>query len=357
MGVRAAGSESSERMSGTTKRPTRCETCGFSSRHTIQKPGEILQWMACCHAWMCAGCRDVRGCSGRSDTSEDPAVGLETNLQHQVPTRDGVWKRVPEKVYHADRTSLSSSGARTLLHETPAQFLSDQIDPPESKDVYDFGSAAHKYVLHEGAEIAEVEAENWRGKDAQIARRAARKEGKVPLLTEDVMKAKAMAAAVTKNQWAKMLLAEGTPEVSGYWRDPETGVRLRCRPDWITWVRGQLFCVDYKTSTTADPRKFMKSAADFGYHQQQPWYEEGLLRTDVGEARFVFIVQSKKPPYLTSVIELDSEAVDLGRRLNRRAVDIYAQCKATDSWPGYEDTVHTIGLPSYAHYQQEELLA
>ena len=49
--------------------------------------------------------------------------------------------------------------------------------------------------------------------------------------------------------------------------------------------------------------------------------------------------------------------VDLGRRLNRRAIELYAQCKATDTWPGFDDTVHTIGLPSYAIYQQEELLA
>ena len=349
--------EQAPRVRADRPRPARCETCGFSSRHTIQKPGERLRWMVCCHAWMCEGCRDLRGCSGRSDTSDDPAVGRETALQHRVPAQDGVWKRVPEQVYHADRASLSSSGARTLLHESPAQFLSDQSDPPDPKPVYDFGSAAHKFVLGEGADIVEVDAENWRGKDAQIARRAAWKEGKVPLLTADVMMAKAMAEAVMRNKWAKMLLAEGTPELSGYWHDPETGVRLRFRTDWLTTVRGQLFCIDYKTAPSADPRKFARSAADFGYNQQQPWYEDGLVATGVGEARFLYITQSKKKPYLVSVNELDRQAVDLGRRLNRRAIELYAQCKATDTWPGFDDTVHTIGLPSYAIYQQEELLA
>ena len=316
--------------------------------------------MACCHAWMCGGCRDLRGCTGRSDTTEDPAVGLETPLQHKVPEKDGVWKKIPEVVYHADRTSLSSSGARTLLWESPAQFLADQLQPPDPKPVYDFGGAAHKYVLKEGAEIVEIKADTFRGADAKIKQQAAWKEGKIPLLTKDVIKAKAMAAAVTKNRWARMLLEEGergTPEVSGYYHDPETGVRVRFRPDWIVWIRGQLFCVDYKTSTSADPKKFEKSAGDFGYHQQQPWYTDGLLATGIGEARFVFIVQAKKPPFLTSVVELERAAIDLGRRLNRRALDIYAQCKAADTWPGFDETVHTIGIPTYTVYKQEDLLA
>ena len=33
---------------------------------------------------------------------------------------------------------------------------------------------------------------------------------------------------------AAALLDEGTPELSGYWHDVETGVRLRFRPDWLT---------------------------------------------------------------------------------------------------------------------------
>lgn len=349
------------RVRADRPRPARCETCGFSSRHTIQKPGEKLRWMVCCHAWMCEGCRDVRGCTNRSDATDDPSVGRETALQHRVPTQDGVWLKIPDQVYHGDRASLSSSGARTLLWESPEQFLSDQLEPPNPKPEYDFGHGAHKYVLREGSEIVEVDADTWRGKDAQIERQAAWKASQIPLLTKDVMKAKAMADAVMKNRWAKQLLAPASgavSEASGYWHDPVTGVRLRFRPDRLVQIRGQWFCVDYKTMRdSADTEKVMKSVADYKYHQQQAWYEDGCAATGIDDVRFVFIFQSKKLPYLANVVELPRVDVERGRQLNRLAIDLYASCKETDTWHGLDDTIHTGEFPRYAVYREEQLLA
>ena len=53
---------------------------------------------------------------------------------------------VDETTYHADRGSLSSTGARKLL-ECPARFRHEQLSPPPAKGVFDFGKLAHKLVL------------------------------------------------------------------------------------------------------------------------------------------------------------------------------------------------------------------
>lgn len=287
----------------------------------------------------------------------------------QIPTEDGMYSGIPDEVYHADRTSLSSSGARALLAPScPEIFQHQQLEPPAPKPQYDFGHVAHKFVLGEGSEIAELDpAIHGLNKDGspskaptntamwQEAVQEARERGQIPMHIAEVAKARAMAAKVREHPLAAALLADGTPELSGYWHDPETGVRLRFRPDWLPSPgRGRLIVVDYKTATSAHPGHFAKAAADYGYHQQVPWYLDGLAACEIADdAAFVFIVQSKSPPYPVSVIELKPDDIELGRRRNRKAIDLYAQCVAADHWPDYGQGVHSVSLPSYAVYQQE----
>ncbi|SHZ23499.1 PD-(D/E)XK nuclease-like domain-containing protein [Mycobacteroides abscessus] len=286
-----------------------------------------------------------------------------------IPAVDGVYAGIPDEAYHADRASLSSSGARSLLSPScPAIFHHEQQQPPKPKKQYDFGHAAHKYVLGEGSEIAVLDpAVHGLNKDGtrskapthtamwQQAVDEARQRGQVPMSVDEDTKARAMAAKVREHPLAAALLADGTPELSGYWHDPETGVRLRFRPDWLPNPgRGRLVVVDYKTSTSASPAHFAKAAAEYGYHQQVPWYLDGLAAAEISDdAAFVFIVQSKDAPYLVSVMELDPQAVDLGRRRNRRAIDLYARCVANDHWPDYGQGIHPVSLPNYAVYSQE----
>ncbi|WP_078324458.1 PD-(D/E)XK nuclease-like domain-containing protein [Mycobacteroides salmoniphilum] len=291
------------------------------------------------------------------------------NSAAEIPTADGVYSGIPDEVYHGDRTSLSSSGARALLApSSPEIFHHQRQQPPEPKPQYDFGHVAHKFVLGEGAEIFELDpAVHGLNKDGtpsksptstamwQQAAAQARELGQIPMHIAEVAKAKAMAARVREHPLAGPLLSDGTPELSGYWHDPKTGIRLRFRPDWLPNPgRGRLIVVDYKTSTSAYPGHFAKAAAEYGYHQQAPWYLDGLAACEIADdAAFLFVVQSKTAPYPVTVMELDPEDIELGRRRNRKAINLYAQCTAADHWPDYGQCVHSVSLPSYARYQQE----
>ena len=165
-----------------------------------------------------------------------------------------------------------------------------------------------------------------------------------------------MAEAIRKHPTAAALLdpTRGTAEQSGFWVDPESGVWRRVRFDWLPDATGRLIIPDYKTAECSSPSAFRRAAATYGYHQQAAWYMDAALALDLAETvSFVFIVQEKAAPFLTSVIELDSTALRAGRDANRRAIDIYAECTATDHWPGYHEGVALIDLPPWATSSEE----
>ncbi len=211
-----------------------------------------------------------------------------------LPESDGLYPGIPDAEYHSDESTLSSSGARQLLR-CPAKFKYER-EHPVFRDVFDFGSATHTLVLGAGDEIVVVDADSWRGKDAQQRRAEARDSHRIPLLVGDFEKASEMAAVVHAHPIANRLFAEGVAEQSGVFTDARTWLRLRFRPDWITTYQGQTTLVDYKTSVTADPKVFARKAYDFGYHFQDAWYRAGWEALKGERPRFVFVVQEKDPP-------------------------------------------------------------
>lgn len=284
----------------------------------------------------------------------------------EVVDEPGLYADIPESVYHGDRRSLSSSGARKLLPPSvPAIFHYERENPPETKPYFELGTAAHSLVLGNGAPIVEVPDELLASNGAATTKAAKefvaehRAAGAVPLKSDEYRTVHEMAAKLREHPIASALLRGGRPEVSAYWVDEPTGVWRRCRFDYLPEpVRGRRLVIpDYKTTPDANPAKFGKSAADFGYYMQAPWYLDAIAELGIADdAAFVFVVQSKTPPYLVSVVELDYAAIELGYLMNRRALDIYAECESTGVWPGYGDDVHHVTLPKWIHIQNEEYL-
>lgn len=266
---------------------------------------------------------------------------------------------LPEDAYHSDPVpggSLSSTGARKLLPPScPARFRYDADNSPASKPQFDFGSAAHKLVLGAGPEIVVIDADSWRTKAAKEERDGAYAGGAIPLLAHEWDTVARMSKAIRSHPIASALFDPdaGKPEQSLFWTHDPTGVWRRARLDWLPdpTSDGQLVIGDYKTTTAADPDSIAKTVARFGYHQQAAWYLDAVDALLDDPAVFVLVFQEKEPPYLVTVVELDVEAIKLGRRLNNRALNIYAECVALDTWPGYADRhVEAVSLPAWAHY-------
>lgn len=169
-------------------------------------------------------------------TVEAPALGLHEDLSNEA--------------YHADKTSLSSSGARKLLPPScPAKFRYEQDNPQPPSKTFDYGNAAHKKVLGNGPELVIIEHDTWNTKDAKAAVAEARARGAIPLKQHEMDMVDAMADAIRKHPLAAALLdpAYGAPEQSGFWIDGPTGIRRRVRFDWLPSIQGgRLIIPDYK---------------------------------------------------------------------------------------------------------------
>ncbi|OBK92622.1 hypothetical protein A5646_03310 [Mycobacterium sp. 1245499.0] len=251
--------------------------------------------------------------------------------------------------YHAD-PALSASGAKLLLPPSvPAKFKERRDNPPEPKPHFDFGHLVHALVLGKGSELALVDATDWRTKAARDARDAAHAEGRIPVLGDEYRMAVLMRGAIREHPVAADLFTDGEAEQSLFATDPDTGMKLRARPDWMTTRDGRLWLVDLKTSVTAEPGAFARRAADYKYHLQAAFYVyvARLLGLDDGAA-FILVAVEKEPPYLVSVVEFDAEAMIEGARLARNAIDTYARCTELDDWPGYIPGITSISLPYWA---------
>lgn len=285
------------------------------------------------------------------DDAQQRALGHRT----EVPDEDGIYTDITDDLYHSDRGSLSSSGARTLLEPGgPAVFAHRRAHPPTPSDAFDLGHAVHTAVLGEGGVFVDTGFDAWTTKAAKEARDTAREAGRIPLRSNDYAKVMAMRDAVLAHPLGEILFADGRPELSIYHHDELTGVRLRARPDWMP-ATDRPMIVDLKTAVSADPSEFVrKSVPAYGYHQQDPWYRDAVRAAGIGDdPQFLFVLVEKDAPHLVSVVELPTEAVALGRSLNRPAIDLYAQCTERDEWPGLPAVIYRSDLPPWAYTAAE----
>jgi hypothetical protein len=275
-------------------------------------------------------------------------------------TKSGIYDGIPEDLYHADMVpegSLSSTGAKTIL-ASAARYAWEQEHPQERKREFDLGSAFHRRILGVGADLVDIDAENYTkgGKVARDARDAAYDRGAIPLLPKERAQLDGMAAAFRRSDAAR-LLTGGRSEVSMFWVDGETGMWCRGRLDYFN---GR--AVDLKTTTNAAPDAHGRTCAAYGYHIQAAFYLRGLealaalglIERPPGGFEFVFAFVEKKPPYLSSSGALTAADLGTGDELCARALRRFADCQATGHWPGYPAGIHTISLPRWTSYLPEE---
>lgn len=284
-------------------------------------------------------------CHWRHESTTNGAAPVTTTPE------PGLHPDIPERDYHADRGSMSVSGAKQLL-KAPAKFAWNQAHPV-FKDVFDFGTAAHRLVLGVGPTLVvhvpdptkDVKSPKataaWKEEQA-----ACRERGDVLLLADEYAAVQAMADKIAANPTAIRLLSDGRPEVSAYADDPITGIRMRCRYDWL----GEGYGADYKSTADASPDGFARSVANLGYDMQDDWYRTVASLLDQPLEAFCFIAQEKEPPYLVEVYELDEKFRARGRQRNERARQIFAECSASGDWSrGYTgEPFSTLYAPYWA---------
>lgn len=288
-------------------------------------------------------------------TADAPAAALAA-WRPAIITEPGVYPDLRFEDYVRDPVpggSLSNSEAKHLIPPkgNPARFRWEKDHKKPTRRVFEIGTAAHALVLGTGPVLVEIEADNWRGKQANQEADEARAEGAVPLLTHEYRMVQDMAAALRGHRTAAALFDpdRGEVEQSLLWLDGPTGVMRRARLDHLPHpTDGRAIIADYKTCESADAEACSKSMWRYGYNRQAAAYLDGAraLRRAADDAMYVIVYQEKVAPYLVHVFEVDAMALEIGRAQNRAALELYARCVAEDRWPGWED-VDLLGVPGW----------
>lgn len=271
--------------------------------------------------------------------------------------------------YHSDpcpAPSLSSSIARTLLGYSPLHAFTEhpRLNPAverEEKEIFDLGSAAHAYFLEGETGFVVVDAKDWRTKDAQSQRDAARLEGKIPLLASKWQDVQDMAAAARQqlgeHEAKPIPFAGGKPEQTLIWR--EVDIWCRARLDWLHDDHSAID--DLKTSSAScNPDVWGRTLFNSGYDVQAAFYLRGLRAISGGGARgteFRFIAIENTKPFALSVMALAPGALDLAERKVKRAIALWRHCLQANRWPGYPSQTCYIEAPPWeeARLMEREL--
>ncbi len=122
------------------------------------------------------------------------------------------------------------------------------------------------------------------------------------------------------------------------WTDRSSGLKFKCKPDFLIVDENCESILDVSLKTTGDPspEKFGYTIADYGYHRGSAHYAEGILyHRDNGDGRHVeslIIACGNTPPYDVWVYRLSPAYMELGHEQNARTLANLARSIETDTW-------------------------
>lgn len=269
--------------------------------------------------------------------------------------REGIVYGMPEAEYHGG-PEFSSSAAKTIL-KSAAHYKHVYIDGNRvEKKAWDIGTAIHTKVLGTGTPavaypdyvLSATGAANTNAARAWAAEQKA--AGFIVVKQAELDAINGAAEAVLAHPTAGALFEQdGHPEVSMFGTDPETGLRLRCRFDFLPNDRRA--AVDLKSTRDASPTGFKKLSYELGYHVSHAHY---LLTAELAGfpvEEMVFAAVEKEPPYLVCVHQLEQKYVEMGREDAERARRRLARCLETNTWPGYPEGINLLSAPVYGEYE------
>lgn len=260
---------------------------------------------------------------------------------------------IPMEFYHSDccdGPSVSGSGLVKIEKTSLAHFWYTSHLNPNRPNIdsaaMSFGRAAHAIMLGEPCfdqYFVLSPYDDYRTKEA----RAWRDEQTRTIVKQSQFDSiKAMRDTVLKTPLIQNCFKDGRPEMSLIWKDAETGIWLKSRPDWLPNTIP--FVPNFKSCRSARPTDFQRQAFELGYHQGAALTIEGLKQV-LGwkNPAYYFVAQEKEPPYVAGLFMLRDTDIEWGALQNRRALRKLAKALDAGQWPGYASGAVEISMPAW----------
>lgn len=258
---------------------------------------------------------------------------------------------MPMSEYHNPAHGWSKS-ALDLVNKSMAHYLAAQEEPKEQTDAMLLGSAFHAAILQpslyksEYVVMPKIDRRTKAGKEEYQAFIES-STGKTCIAPEQSETVESMIKSVMGHPIASALFQNGEAEQSFFWIDDATGLKCKCRPDFL---RHDKLVVDLKTTSDASYNAFQRTIYSFRYHVQGAFFLDGIEAV-TGEKHddFILVAIETSAPFNVAVYLLDSESIAAGAnkyRANLHTVRTHEQTK--NAWPGYPAVVQDMILPPWA---------
>lgn len=176
--------------------------------------------------------------------------------------------------------SIDQSQLKQFL-KNPADWAYHRLnDDHKPTDAMKFGTAFHAYLLGTSDVVSLPEGESFRSKDNQKWRDEQLEAGNIIVSYNDIQLLKRMKEGIEQTSLMPEypdymeIIEQGTKEQCIEWKDRQTGLMLKAKPDLIPV--GTDYLVDLKTAQKADAESFAKEVINYGYHIQTVFYRAAV---------------------------------------------------------------------------------
>lgn len=246
--------------------------------------------------------------------------------------------------YEAIRNRILSYSSLKEFRKSPEHFLEYMFGPKKTTAALEFGTLIDRMILTpdewQGDFVVKPEKPPFlkdlveaHGKEEGRKRFEDGKlefdnfllehAGKSIVSQEDMDTAILITNKVRKNRAAKDILERITGTQQGFkFEDKKTGLKLRGFKD----ADGQDFVLDLKTTISADPNEFIRSAIKYDYPLQCGVYLEAEKVLNFRFPDYYFLCVEKTPPYGISVLKASDDFIAFGRHQLRETLDSFKWC-------------------------------
>lgn len=247
---------------------------------------------------------------------------------------DGFINDMDNEDYHGNRTHLSSSTLKLLLHDSRAfykKYVLKEEEEQKFNSNFVFGSYVHCALLEPeklDVEFAVYPGSARRGKAWKEFKEA--NPGKEILIQTQYDRAQQIVDEAKKNKDVQEMLSEGVAEQSLF--TEIDGVKIKVRPDYLFSEAKGGFIVDVKTTINPVTRSgLMATVAQYDYDLSAALYVDAY-QEKLGQKYNFYFIFLQKTSNEVAVVKASKQLIENGRRKYKKALEMYRKNIASGVW-------------------------
>ncbi|MCC5777892.1 PD-(D/E)XK nuclease-like domain-containing protein [Nitratireductor sp. B36] len=280
-------------------------------------------------------------------------LSQERQWDGKTITEPGVYSGITLDQYHQKRDlldgpSISKSALKWLLPAyggSPKAFWGRWAWNPDhvrqnSTKAMDFGKAAHALLLGDEVFSAKFavrpekapDGRNWNANNSSCAAWMDEHKHLTVITSDQIERIKRIAEDAQNYPLIQMGVLNGRVERSMFWKDEETGIWLRSRPDAMPNADGVF--ADLKTASKFDEDFLERQIFDAGYFLQAAMTRMICRSLGIPFETFVLVYVLNDDVPDTAHVEISAHDIDRGERVIRWCLNTIRHCLDADNWPG-----------------------